>query len=744
MMRQHELVERVRSYNPDVDADFLDRAYVFAMKAHGAQKRASGDPYFSHPLEVAGILTELRLDDATIAAALLHDTIEDTVATRAEIDTLFGSEIGNLVDGLTKLAQLDLVTKKAEQAENFRKLLLAISDDVRVLLVKLADRLHNMRTLEHMRADKRERISQETLEIYAPLAGRMGMQSVREELEDHSFRWLYPDAYQVITERLSGLHERNADVVATILEAVTSRLKDENIEAEIAVREKKPYSIWMKMEAQQISMEQLSDIFGFRVICNDVIDCYKTLGVIHSRWRTVPGRFKDYISNPKRNDYQSIHTTIVGPRHQRVELQIRTREMHDIAEYGVAAHSSYKDGEGDDTSVKAYDNLRKLVDTLLEGDDPEEFLEHTKLELVTDQVFCFTPKGDLIALPIGATPIDFAYAVHTDVGNTCVGSLINRRQQPLVTRLKNGDEVQILRSDGQASPPLAWEKVVMTGRARSAIRRANRELKYKKYKGIGRTILTAAFQRSGKVFNVEDLEKSGDRFSQHDADDVLVAVGRGELESAAVLRGVFPELEPIDQVEPDLSQRNRLQKRQDEGWFNLRKAIGLKFRFPGQASGQMPGGQLDGAVPAPVRGQQGDIAVDMQQSYAIPGDRVVGIMTPGKGIKIYPIDSPELKQYDDQLDRWIDVSWDINDAEPERHLARIKVDALNEPGCLAQLAQVIAGADGNIDTLAMLERGPDFTVMQFGVEVWDLKHLNQIIRGLAAKSVVSNVERIYT
>ena len=740
MMRQHELVERVRQYNPDTDADFLDRAYVFAMKAHGGQRRASGDPYFSHPLEVAGILTELRLDDATIAAALLHDTIEDTVATREEIDEHFGDEIGSLVDGLTKLAQLDLVTKKAEQAENFRKLLLAISDDVRVLLVKLADRLHNMRTLEHMRADKRERISRETLEIYAPLAGRMGMQHVREELEDHSFRWVYPEAYEVITQRLKGLCERNADLVEIIRGALEERLDEEEIKATIAVRQKKPYSVWMKMEAQQISMEQLSDIFGFRIICDDVLDCYKILGVIHSRWRAVPGRFKDYVSNPKRNDYRSLHTTIVGPRHQRVELQIRTHEMHEVAEYGVAAHAGYKEGGGNRSDTRAYDNLRKLVDTLLEGDDPDEFLEHTKLELVTDQVFCFTPKGDLIALPKGATPIDFAYAVHTDVGNTCVGSLINRRQQPLVTRLENGDEVQILRSDGQASPPLAWEKIVKTGRARSAIRRANRELQYRKYKGIGQTILQAAFERAGKAFSVSDIEAKTARFSQKNANDILVAVGRGELGSGEVLHGLYPELEPEQQLEPDRSQRNRMQRRQDDGWFNLRKVIGLKFRLPGRAGNR----DLDAVVPAPVRGQSSDIPVEMQRSYAIPGDRIVGIMTPGQGIRIYPIDSPDLAQFDDQLDRWIDVNWDLDDDRAERYLARIRVEAVNEPGTLAQLAHVIADADGNIDTLAMLERGPDFTVMQFEIEVWNLKHLNEIMKGLRARPVVSSVERMYS
>ena len=436
MTRQYELVERVKSYEPDADEALLNRAYVYAMKAHGNQKRASGAPFFSHPLEVAAILAEMRLDDATIATALLHDTIEDTGATRTEIDALFGAEIGSLVEGLTKIKKLDLVTKKAEQAENFRKLLLAISSDIRVLLVKLADRLHNMRTLEHMKPGKRKVVAEETMDIYAPLAGRMGMQWLREELEDHAFRWLNPEAYAAVVDRLKVLRARNQGLIDEIESALTTRLKEAKVSAVVAGREKKPYAIWSKMERKQISLEQLSDIYGFRIVVDDLATCYRALAVVHTTWHAVPGRFKDYISNPKQNDYQSIHTTIVGPRHQRVELQIRTERMHSVAEYGVAAHTLYKDaanGSGAPQGVvpsqdsNAYRWLRHLVGMLLDGDNPEEFLEHTKLELFQDQVFCFTPKGRLIALPRGANPIDFAYAVHTDVGNTCVGAKINGR-----------------------------------------------------------------------------------------------------------------------------------------------------------------------------------------------------------------------------------------------------------------------------------------------------------------------------
>ena len=479
MMRQYELVERVLNYDPKADEALLNRAYVYAMKAHGHQKRASGDPYFSHPLEVAAILTDLKLDGAPIVTALLHDVIEDTEATRAEVDQLFGSEIGSLVDGLTKIRRLDLVSKKAEQAENFGKLLVAISSDIRVLLVKLADRLHNMRTLEHVKPETRKRNAEETIDTYAPLASRMGMEAMREELEDHAFRWLNPEAYTTVTEKLTELRKSNEGLVEDIRAALAGKLEEVGIKAEVAGREKKPYAIWSKMANKQISLEQLSDIYAFRVVVDSIDDCYRVLGVSHSTWRTVPGRFKDYISTPKRNDYQSIHTTVVGPRHQRVELQIRTRAMHEIAEYGVAAHAFYKDtgrtnGQTGPKNVVELEKdsspylwLRRLVETLLEGANPEEFLEHTKLELFRDQVFCFTPKGRLIALPRGATPLDFAFAVHTDVGNAAVGAFVNGRQVPIDTQLRNGDEVEIETSDNHR-PPAAWENFVVTGRARSA------------------------------------------------------------------------------------------------------------------------------------------------------------------------------------------------------------------------------------------------------------------------------------
>lgn len=748
MMRQYELVERVLAYDPDADETLLNRAYVYAMKAHANQQRASGDPYFSHPLEVAAILTDLHLDGATIATALLHDVIEDTDATRAEIDELFGPEIGQLVDGLTKIKRIDLVTKKAEQAENFRKLLIAISSDIRVLLVKLADRLHNMRTLEYMKPSSRARISEETLEIYAPLAGRMGIRWVVEELQDHAFRWLHPEAYQTVTTRLEVLRKRNKGLIEEIGAALRARLDEEGIACEIEAREKKPYMIWRKMENKQISLEQLSDIYGFRVITERSSDCYRVVGVAHTTWRAVPGRFKDYISTPKQNGYQSLHTTVVGPRHQRVELQVRTAEMHSIAEYGVASHLLYKEHgpvnghapgatNGADLSgtmleakdIDPYMWLRRLVDTLLDGPNPEEFLEHTKLELFHDQVFCFTPKGRLIALPSGATPIDFAYAVHTDVGNMASGALINGRQMPMATRLNNGDEVEILTNE-RRTPPSAWERVAVTGRARAAIRRAARDALRRQYVELGRRLTTAQFERVKLEYSDEQLERALPKLSAKSVEEALVDVGRGELPVADILKAVAPEIN-AQTTRPVRRPRNVFDHgRGQDGWFNLARVMGLKFRAARARPGNLP-----------IRGMRHDLPVRFDDSGAVPGDRIVGVLMPGEGIKIFQIHSPKLRDLESA--EWIDVTWDIDPERPERFPARIAVTAVNEPGSLAKLAQLIGENDGNIDNVQMRERAADYTRMDIEIEVWDLEHLNRIVAGLRNLQVVSRIERLF-
>ena len=734
MMRQYELIERVRRYNPDTDEALLNRAYVYAMKAHGEQKRASGDPYFSHPLEVAAILTDLKLDDATIAAALLHDTIEDTPTTRAEIDQIFGPDIGHLVEGLTKLKKLDLVSREAKQAENLRKLLLAIADDVRVLLIKLADRLHNMRTLHHMPPEGRRRIAEETLDIYAPLAGRMGMHGVREELEDLAFREIYPEAHQVVSGRLNALADRSKDLIEEIEHQLARKLADSGIAAEVVGRRKRAYSIWRKMERKSVGFEQLSDIFGFRLIVKSLPEVYRALGVVHTTWPVVPGRFKDYISTPKQNDYRSIHTTVIGPGKQRVELQLRTEEMHEIAEYGIAAHALYKDGVGSPTEMlsresNAYAWLRRTIELLSEGSNPEEFLEHTKLELFHDQVFCFTPKGKLIALPRRATPIDFAYAVHTDVGNRAVGCKINGKISPLVSELVNGDEVEILTSKSQTAPPAAWESIVLTGKARLAIRRATRSAVRVQYAALGRQIVERLCQRAKREYSDEKLRGALHRLARSSIDEVFAAVGRGEMRPSDVARAMYPDYkeERIAAVPPPKS---------DVGWFGLKMGKALMFKVP-----SAPEQQEDASIP--IRGINSDLPVRFAPNGgAVPGDRIVGIVTPGEGITIYPIQSPTLKDFEDTPERWLDVRWDTDGRSPQRFPARIAVQSMNEPGTLAQIAQVIAEHDGNIDNIRITRRSPDFTDCVIDLEVYDLKHLSAIIAQLRAKKVVAAAERV--
>jgi GTP pyrophosphokinase/guanosine-3',5'-bis(diphosphate) 3'-pyrophosphohydrolase len=720
MMRQYDLVDRVRAYNPNTDEDLLNRAYVYAMMAHGEQKRASGDPYFSHPLEVAAILTKLKLDDATIVAALLHDTIEDTESTRAEIDQIFGHEIGALVDGLTKLKRLELVSREAKQAENLRKLLLAIADDVRVLLVKLADRLHNMRTMEFMPPASRRRIAEETLDIYAPLAGRMGMQEMREELEDLSFRIIDPDAYAVVVQRLDALEARDRNLIGEIESQLANKLAKNGINAHVKGRRKQPFSIWMKMERKSVGFEQLSDIFGFRIVVNSVAEVYRTLGIVHTTWPVVPGRFKDYISTPKQNDYRSIHTTVIGPGKQRVELQIRTEEMDRVNEYGIAAHAIYKDGGGSaserlEKESNAFAWLRHTVEVLSESANPEEFLEHTKMELFHDQVFCFTPKGKLIALPRHANVIDFAYAVHTDVGNSAVGCKINGKFAPLSSELQNGDEVEVLTSQAQSAPPSAWESLAITGKARAAIRRATRTAVRDQYAGLGRRIVERLFLRAKIAYADDKLKGALPRLARASIDDVMAAVGRGEMKASDVARAMYPDYK-------------------EEARLGGKKVAGPKPKLTADAKA---------STAIPIRGINSDLPVKFAPNGgAVPGDRIVGIVTPGEGITIYPIQSPALRDFEEEPERWLDVRWDTDEAAPRRFPARLHVQNVNEPGSLAQIAGVIAEHDGNIDNISMSRRSPDFTELIIDLEVYDLKHLNGIIAQLRAKAVVASVDRI--
>ena len=715
MMRQYELVERVTSYDPDADEALLNKAYVYAMKAHGKQTRASGDPYFSHPLEVAAILTDFRLDTATIAAALLHDVVEDTKTTHQEIRELFGEEIASLVEGLTKIKRLDLVTREAAQAENLRKLLLAMAQDVRVLLIKLADRLHNMRTLEHMRPDKQIRIAQETLDIYAPLAARMGMQTIREELENIAFAILEPAAHKTIVERLDQLKRDSGDIITRIENELSQKLRDANMNVTVYGREKRPYSIWSKMERKHLSLSQLSDIFAFRIITETIPECYQALGVVHRNWRVVPGKFKDYISNPKQNDYRSLHTAIIGPSRKRVELQIRTREMEAVAEHGVAAHGFYKDikdKESSEAGVRipaatsnAYRWLRHLVDVMSHAEHPKEFLEHTRLELFHDQVFCFTPKGDLIALPKGANAIDFAYAVHTDIGNSCVGARVNGHHAPLLEKLNNGDEVEIITSRAQ-TPPAAWEGAAVTGKARSAIRRATRLAMRKQYAGLGREILDHCLEQAGARYEQAELDRAVRRLGFSNTDDALAALGRGDFTSVEFLSVMDIEL-------PDDARgvKGRVMKTHNAG--KLSAIRGLPENLPAQI---------------------------YEKTGAVPGERIVGIHSLQDGITVYPIFASKLQEFEDATDRWIDLAWESEESE-DVFPARIKVVVHNSIGALADVTRAIGDSGANIENLYLDSRQSDFYELDITVEVHGIKHLARVTDKVKACSKVISVTR---
>ena len=713
MIRQYELVERVKAYDPKADEDGLNRAYVFAMKAHGSQKRASGDPYFSHPIEVAGILTGFKLDCATIVTALLHDTVEDTGATVEQIGELFGDEIARLVDGVTKLTRLELQSDQTKQAENFRKLLLAMSDDIRVLLVKLADRLHNMRTLQYVAdPEKRWRIARETMDIYVPLAARIGMEGVKSELEDLAFAELNGDARTLVLARLEFLRKQGENQIPRIISELERTLSEAGIKASISGREKRPYSIWGKMERKNISFEQLSDIVAFRIVVDTLAQCYEALGVVHGAYPMIPGRFKDYISTPKPNGYRSIHTTVIGPENQRVEIQIRTSQLHDYAELGVAAHWHYKGGPDapNPRDGRQYRWIRELLEILEHASGPEEFLEHTKLEMFQDQVFCFTPKGDLIALPSGATPVDFAYAVHSEVGDTCVGVKINGRMKPLRTVLQNGDQVEIIGSKSQTPSP-TWERFVATGKARSRIRRFIRLQQREQYLELGRAIVQKAFRQAGQPFAEKALDKALTHFRYKTAEDLYLAAGEGIVTGRQVVAKAFPDVKLKESKTISLSRRRA---KRDKG----------------------------GEHAVPIRGLIPGMAMHFASCcHPLPGDRIVGIVTTGKGVTIHTIDCETLESLTDSPERWLDVAWDVDSDDAESHLGRINLVVTNEPGSLGSLSMVIAKNLGNISNLKITNRSVEFFEMMVDIEVQDVKHLTNIIAALRATPAISSVER---
>ena len=697
MIDVEDLIALVRNYNPRCNADLIRRAYSYGLKMHEGQIRKSGEPYFTHPVAVAAILTEQRLDDATIITALLHDTIEDTGSTYGEITALFGEEVAELVDGVTKLTNLQLSNAGSQQAENFRKLFMAMSKDLRVILVKLGDRLHNMRTIRSMNLDKQAQKARETMEIFAPLAGRMGMQWMREELEDLAFKVLNPDARNSIMRRFVTLQREAGDVVHKITADIRHELEKAQIEADVYGRAKKPYSIWRKMQEKDLAFSRLSDIYGFRVICGSVADCYRILGVIHQRWRAVPGRFKDYISQPKTNGYRSIHTTVSGRDGKRVEIQIRTREMHEVAEAGVAAHWSYREGvrAQNPFAVDPAKWIASLTERLDE-EDHDAFLENVKLEMYSDQVFCFTPKGDVIQLPRGATPLDFAYAIHTRIGNSTVSAKIDGIRVPLWTRLKNGQSVEVITAEGQR-PQASWIDIVATGRAKAAIRRSLRAEDRGRFVKLGHELARAAFDHVGKKATDKALRTAAKMMGLADEEDLLARLGSAEVAARRVVELLYPELALAQAEEVD-------EKR-------------------------------------PVVGLQADQSLKRAPCcQPLPGERIVGITYRGKGVVAHAIDCPALEEFESQTERWVDLHWKAG-----RHAAvntvSLEITISNDAGVLGRICTLIGEQKANISDLRFIDRKPDFYRLIVDVDLRDVEHLHMVMTALEAETDVAQIAR---
>ncbi|MFZ8950257.1 MAG: RelA/SpoT family protein [Alphaproteobacteria bacterium] len=711
MIRQFELVEKVRDYDPAVNEVGINKAYIFAMQKHGSQRRASGDPYFSHPLEVAWLLADMRLDSGSIITALLHDTVEDTDASLTDIKRLFGEDIARLVDGVTKLNKIEIQSDRTKQAENFRKLVLAMSEDIRVLLVKLADRLHNMRTLGFVKSEvSRRRSAAETMDIYAPLAERIGMQPWRDELVDLAFAELNADARNSIITRLELLRSNGRDLSEKVIVALHKTLSESALNAEVSGREKAAYSIWTKMQRKAAPFEALTDIMAFRVIVGSVEECYRALGAIHGAYQALPGRFKDYISTPKPNGYQSLHTGVIGPERMRIEVQIRTREMHEIAEYGLASHWRYKQGDAVHDG-KQFAWIRSLLDILDEAGGAEEFLEHTKLEMFQDQVFCFTPKGDLIGLPNGATVVDFAYAVHSEVGDHCVGARINGRIAPVRSKLSNGDEVEVLTSKNKTPSP-EWGQFVATGRAKARIRRLIRLEQRDQYISLGREVAKAAAAEAGQNFSERMLRPVLKKFKLETHDDLFAALGEGLFTEAELISVLAPKAAPSKTKVGEDRQAGKSAASQKN--TNV-KALPLKGLIPGMAVHYA------------------------RCCHPLPGDQIIGIVTSGKGVTVHVSDCATLEAFSHTPERWLDVDWE--EKSLERRVGRVRITLQNSPGALGAVSNTIGRQGGNISNLRFSSRAEDFFELIVDIEVDSLDHLAIIIAALRADSVITTIER---
>ena len=716
-LRQVELIERVAAYDPTVDEAMLNRAYVYAMRMHGAQLRASGDPYFAHPIEVAGILTDYKLDAAAIATALLHDTIEDTPATRQEIAEKFGDDIAQMVEGVTKLTRLELQSEYTKQSENLRKFILAISKDIRVLLVKLADRLHNMRTLQFVAPEKRERISRETLEVYAPLARSIGCNRFATELEDLAFSYINPLAHQAIVQRLEEMRTERGDAVRAIAKDVAAKLEKQGMFARVSGREKSPYSIWRKLQRKSQGFNQLSDIYAFRVVVNSADDCYKALGIIHRAWPVVQERFKDFISTPKSNNYKSLHTTVVGHKGTRIELQIRTEEMDRVAEEGVAAHWGYKNQTyGFDEEAATADggrnpmnSLRDIVSIVESGGDSEDWVEHAKMEMFLDQVFVFSPKGKLVSLPRGAMPLDFAFAMHTEIGENAIGCLINGEHRPLRTVLQNGDQVEILRGQ-DARITQDWFSLTVTGKARSAIRRHLRQSEREDFIKVGRTAVERAAAQVDKRLNDISWRTAFERFHVNNEDELFELCGRGKIFPAKILEAIFPGLKLPILLSADTLTRVR------DG------AGGMAF---------VRGSALRGSKKI----------MFSKCCHPVPGDRIIGIVE-GEDVHVHSIECETLEALDDDKEAWIDLHWTLNAEKNTLSVSRIRVNMRNEPGVLGQACTLIGEAKGNIVNIAINPNAVDFLDIDFDIEVMDARHITNISAALRTAPMIESVDRV--
>ncbi len=695
MLRQYELVEKVREYAPEVDEDRLNRAYVFTVQKHGTQKRASGDPYFSHPIEVAGLMTDLKLDEETIITALLHDTVEDTLVTIEEVESKFGADVARLVDGVTKLSKIEAQTEDERAAENLRKFLLAISDDIRVLLVKLADRLHNMRTLHFIsKPEKRRRIAKETMDIYAPLAERVGMYEYMREMQLLAFEQLEPTAYKTITKRLEQIRGDEVDEVANISAIITQEMLDGGLKVEVSGREKHPYSIWRKMEERHIAFEQLTDINAFRIITESEEDCYRALGILHKKWKMVPGRFKDYISTPKRNGYKSLHTTVMYADTMRVEVQIRSQNMHHSSEFGLAAHWAYKNHATPDGKAGW---IRDLIEILDSSKDAEDFLENTRMAMYQDRLFAFSPKGTLYQLPKGATTIDFAYAVHTDIGNRTVGAKVNGRHVPLRTMLANGDMVEVLTSDAQEPQPV-WLNFAVTGKAQASIKRHARQIERGELISIGRQIFEGIVSRLPVNIGAKAMKGAIQKLNLQNEEDMMFKIGSGKVKDKDLIEALAPDLsEDFD----------------SKSWENKDNIVS-------------------------IRGLSSGISYNLGQCCnPIPGDRIVGLRFENQPVEVHTIDCHELVDGTDN--DWIDLSWGN---ESEGGSAKIRAIIYNRPGMLAEVANIFGYQRANMMNLKLSARDAEFHTFEIDAEVQNAQHLMKIISTLRSSDAVAEVERI--